>query len=118
MPKEQVPGKPQTRCRYTPDEKAATVRMVRTLPAELGLYRGSTAEPRRGRGARVGRTQYAGDPEVDRNCCLSVIPSGSTPTFRLMLLSRRAIPVVRSCLASALDILRSNRTKALGRRLR
>ncbi|MCW2853338.1 MAG: transposase family protein [Nocardioides sp.] len=34
-PKEQVPGKPRTR-RYTPDEQAAAVRMVRTLRAELG----------------------------------------------------------------------------------
>lgn len=37
---EQVPGKPQTR-RYTPDEKAAAVRMVRTLRAELGTEHGT-----------------------------------------------------------------------------
>ena len=35
MPKEQSPGKPTTR-RYSPEEKAAAVRMVRTLRAELG----------------------------------------------------------------------------------
>lgn len=35
MPKDTTPGKPTTR-RYTPDEKAAAVRMVRTLRAELG----------------------------------------------------------------------------------
>ena len=40
MPKEQVPGKPQTR-RYTPDEKAAAVRMVRTLRVELGTEHGT-----------------------------------------------------------------------------
>lgn len=40
MPKEQVPGKPQTR-RYTPEEKAAEVRMVRTLRAELGTEHGT-----------------------------------------------------------------------------
>src|SRR3954447_17171800 len=40
MPKEQVPGKPQTR-RYTPEEKAAAVRMVRTLRAELGTKHGT-----------------------------------------------------------------------------
>ena len=40
MPKEQVPGKPQTR-RYTPDDKAAAVRMVRTLRAELGTEHGT-----------------------------------------------------------------------------
>ena len=35
MPKEQAAGKPTTR-RYSPEEKAAAVRMVRTLRAELG----------------------------------------------------------------------------------
>jgi hypothetical protein len=35
MPKEQSPGKPTTR-RYSDQEKAAAVRMVRTLRAELG----------------------------------------------------------------------------------
>jgi hypothetical protein len=35
MPKEQSPGKPTTR-RYSPKEKAAAVRMVRTLRTELG----------------------------------------------------------------------------------
>ena len=40
MPKEQVPGKSQTR-RYTPEEKAAAVRMVRALRAELGTGHGT-----------------------------------------------------------------------------
>ena len=40
MSREQVPGKPQTR-RYTPDEKAAAVRMVRTLRVELGTEHGT-----------------------------------------------------------------------------
>ncbi|WP_092652920.1 IS3 family transposase [Actinopolymorpha singaporensis] len=40
MPKEQVPGKPQTR-RYSPEEKAAAVRMVRTLRTELGSEHGT-----------------------------------------------------------------------------
>ena len=40
MPKEQVPGKPTTR-RYSPEEKAAAVRMVRTLRAELGTEHGT-----------------------------------------------------------------------------
>jgi hypothetical protein len=35
MPKEQSPGKPNTR-QYSEEEKAAAVRMVRTLRAELG----------------------------------------------------------------------------------
>jgi transposase len=40
MPKEQVPGKPTSR-RYSPDEKAAAVRMVRALRAELGNEHGT-----------------------------------------------------------------------------
>ena len=40
MPKEQSPGKPTTR-RYSPEEKAAAVRMVRTLRAELGTKHGT-----------------------------------------------------------------------------
>ena len=40
MPKEQSPGKPTTR-RYTPQEKADAVRMVRALRAELGTEHGT-----------------------------------------------------------------------------
>ena len=40
MPKEQSPGKPTTR-RYSPEEKAAAVRMVRALRAELGTEHGT-----------------------------------------------------------------------------
>ena len=40
MPKEQSPGKPTTR-RYSEQEKAAAVRMVRTLRAELGTEHGT-----------------------------------------------------------------------------
>jgi transposase-like protein len=40
MPKEQVPGKPTSR-RYSPEEKAAAVRMVRALRAELGTEHGT-----------------------------------------------------------------------------
>ena len=40
MASEQVPGKPQTR-RYSPEEKAGAVRMVRTLRAELGTNHGA-----------------------------------------------------------------------------
>ena len=40
MPKEQTSGKPTTR-RYSPEEKAAAVRMVRTLRAELGTEHGT-----------------------------------------------------------------------------
>jgi len=40
MPKDTTPGKPTTR-RYSPQEKAAAVRMVRTLRAELGTEHGT-----------------------------------------------------------------------------
>src|SRR5258705_12087530 len=40
MPKQQSPGKPTTR-RYSPEERAAAVRMVRTLRAELGTDHGT-----------------------------------------------------------------------------
>ena len=40
MPKEQSPGKPTTR-RYSVEEKAAAVRMVRTLRTELGSEHGT-----------------------------------------------------------------------------
>lgn len=40
MPKEQTAGKPTTR-RYSPEEKAAAVRMVRTPRAELGTEHGT-----------------------------------------------------------------------------
>lgn len=40
MPKDAISGKPTTR-RYSPEEKAAAVRMVRTLRAELGTDHGT-----------------------------------------------------------------------------
>jgi len=40
MPKEQTTGKPTTR-RYSSEEKAAAVRMVRTLRTELGTEHGT-----------------------------------------------------------------------------
>lgn len=40
MPKEQSPGKPTTR-RYSSEEKAAAVRMVRALREELGTEQGT-----------------------------------------------------------------------------
>jgi transposase len=40
MPKDTTPGKPTTR-RYSPEEKAAAVRMVRALRAELGSDHGT-----------------------------------------------------------------------------
>lgn len=42
MPNKQVSGRPTTR-RYSPEEKAGAVRMVRALRAELGTEHGTTA---------------------------------------------------------------------------
>ena len=42
MPTEQLPGKPTAR-RYSPEEKAAAVRMVRALRAELGTEQGTVS---------------------------------------------------------------------------
>ncbi|MDP7707411.1 IS3 family transposase [Mycobacterium sp. TY815] len=42
MPKEQASGKPTAR-RYSPEEKSAAVRMVRTLRAELGTEQGTVS---------------------------------------------------------------------------
>ncbi|KLO39472.1 transposase [Mycobacterium nebraskense] len=42
MPKEQSPGKPTAR-RYSSEEKAAAVRMVRALRAELGADQGTVS---------------------------------------------------------------------------
>ena len=42
MPKEQTSGKPTTR-RYSPEEKAAAVRIVRTLRQELGTEQGTVS---------------------------------------------------------------------------
>src|ERR1700739_3011822 len=52
MPKQQVPGKPTGR-RYSPEEKAAAVRMVRALRAELGTDHGSVQRGARALGSGV-----------------------------------------------------------------
>ena len=44
-PKDTTVGKPTTR-RYSPDEKAAAVRMVRALRAELGTEHGTVQRVR------------------------------------------------------------------------
>ncbi len=42
MPKDKTPGKPTTR-RYTDEEKAQAVRLVRQLRAELGTEQGPSS---------------------------------------------------------------------------
>jgi len=51
MPKEKSPGKPTTR-RYSAEEKAAAVRMVRTLRTELGSEYGTIQRVARPAGVR------------------------------------------------------------------
>ena len=57
MPKEQVPGKPTSR-RYSPEEKAAAVRMVRTLRAELGTEHGTVHRVARRPGTGLSRCAH------------------------------------------------------------
>jgi transposase len=47
MPKKLPPGKPTAR-RYSPEEKAAAVRMVRALRVELGTEHGTVQRVARG----------------------------------------------------------------------
>ena len=53
MPKDTTPGKPTTR-RYSPEEKAAAVRMVRTLRVEIGTEHGTIKRGDEDEGARAG----------------------------------------------------------------
>jgi hypothetical protein len=78
MPKEQSPGKPTTR-RYPEQEKAAAVRMVRTLRAELGTEHGTVR--------RVSPTGWAarrGPVPGDRVRAFSAQPS-SEPSGHLWM---------------------------------
>ena len=59
MPKEQSPGKPTGR-RYSPEEKAGAVRMVRTLRAELGTEHGTVQ--RVARQLEHWQVDYTGNP--------------------------------------------------------
>ena len=61
MPKEQSPGKPTTR-RYSPEEKAAAVRMVRALRAELGTEQGTVQRVARQLGYGVESVRIVGAP--------------------------------------------------------
>ena len=63
MPKELSPGKPNTR-RYTPEEKAQAVRLVRQLRKELGTDHGTVQRvaEQLGYGTRVGPQVGAARP--------------------------------------------------------
>src|SRR3954469_133354 len=70
MPKEQSPGKPTSR-RYSPEEKAAAVRMVRALRAELGTEQGTVS--------RVARQLGSGGESVRARVCQADIDDGYAP---------------------------------------
>ncbi len=74
MPKEQVPGKPQTR-RYGQEEKAAAVRMVRALRAELGTEHGTVQRVANQLGYGVESLRSW----VSRPMSTRVTPRGSAP---------------------------------------
>ena len=66
MPNESSPGKKPTSRRYSPEEKAAAVRMVRALRAELGTDQGTVARVGRqlGYGVESVRT-WVGQADID-----------------------------------------------------
>ncbi len=72
MPKEQSPGKPTTR-RYSPEEKAAAVRMVRTLRAELGTDHGTVHRVARQLGYGVESVRsWVRQADIDDGCAPGV----------------------------------------------
>ena len=85
MPKEKSPGKPTTR-RYSPEEKAAAVRMVRTLRAELGSEHGTIQRVagQLGYGVESVRS-WVRQTDIDEGYapgCLMRTPAGSTNSSR------------------------------------
>ena len=76
MPKEQSPGKPTTR-RYSPEEKAAAVRMVRALRAELGTEHGTVQRVARQLGYGVESVRFwVRQADIDDGYAPGVIDRG------------------------------------------
>ena len=76
MPKEQSPGKPTTR-RYSPEEKAAAVRMVRALRAELGTEQGTVSRVARQLGYGVESVRsWVRQADIDDGYASGVIHCG------------------------------------------
>ena len=84
MPKEQSPGKPTAR-RYSPEEKAAAVRMVRALRAELGTEQGTVSRVARpDAGVTPGRKGCSAAPTIanERSATANTVPPvGFEPTL-------------------------------------
>ena len=77
MPKDTIPGKPTTR-RYSPEEEAAAVRVVRTLRAELGTDHGTVklVAAQRGYGAESVRS-WVRQADIDEGHVAGVSTSES-----------------------------------------
>ena len=77
MPKEQSPGKPTTR-RYSAEEKAAAVRMFRSLRTELGIDQGTVQRVARqlGYGVESVRT-WVRQADIDEGLAPGVTTSES-----------------------------------------
>src|SRR5258705_9426675 len=85
MPKEQSPGKPTTR-RYSPEEKAAAVRMVRTLRAELGTEHGTVQRVARQLGYGIESVRsWVRQADIDDGYA----PGGSTAESQRIRISNR-----------------------------
>ena len=95
MPKELANGKPTTR-RYSSEEKAAAVRMVRTLRAELGVTQGTVQRvaTQLGYGVESVRT-WVRQADVDDGRS-STATTGSSRVHRREQRRRRGLPSPRS----------------------
>lgn len=83
MPTEQTPGKPTTR-RYTPEERAAAVRMVRTLRAELGTTQGTVQRVARQLGYGVESVRgWVVQADIDEGTATGVTTEDSERIARL-----------------------------------
>lgn len=97
MPKGQTTGKPTTR-RYTPEEKAAAVRMVRTLCAELGADHGTVRRvtTQLGYGIESVRT-WVKQCDLDDGCVAGLTGNQPEPTLRMPPRVVKAPGVYRRC---------------------
>ena len=97
MPKEQSPGKPTTR-RYSPEEKAAAVRMVRALRAELGTDHGTVQRVARQLGYGIESVRsWVRQADIDDGYAPGVRPpslSGSAILSRRIRELKRAIVIL------------------------
>ena len=90
MPNESSPGKKPTSRRYSPEEKAAAVRMVRALRAELGTDQGTVARVDRQLGYGVESVRaWVRQADIDDNLCQALVQFGGRPLEDLASLTSR-----------------------------